>query len=64
MYRPCYAIDRLEENDEETGSARRSSLKGQERAIVNQTNIGSVSKATFGKLLRDGVECIWAFSSA
>jgi len=24
------------------------SLKGQERAIVNQTNIGTVSKATLG----------------
>ena len=42
----------------ERGSARRSSLKGRERAIVNQTNIGTVSKATLGTLLRDGVECI------
>ena len=33
----------------ERGSARRSSLKGRERAIVNQTNIGTVSKATFGE---------------
>ena len=32
-----------------------------ERAIVNQTNIGTVSKATSGKLLRDGVERIRAF---
>ena len=31
-------------------------LKGQERAIVSQTNAGTVSKATLGKLLRDGVE--------
>ena len=46
------------------GSARRSSLKGRERAIVNQTNIGTVSKATLGKLLRDGVQRIWAFPSA
>ena len=36
------------------------------RAIVNQTNIGTVSKATLGKLLRDGVEAhkLWAFPSA
>ena len=47
-------IDRLEESGVERGSARRSSLKGRERAIVNQTNIGTVSKATLGKLLRDG----------
>ena len=30
------------------GSARRSSLKGREIAIVNQANIGTVSRATFG----------------
>ena len=29
------------------GSAGRSSSKGRERAIVNQSNIGAVSKATF-----------------
>ena len=45
----------------ERGSARRSSLKGRERTIVNKTNIGTVSKATFGKRLRDGVERIWVF---
>ena len=35
-------IDRLEERGVERGSARRSSFKGRERAIVNQTNIGTV----------------------
>ena len=45
----------------ERGSAIRSSLKGPEKAIINQTNI---SKAKLGKLLRDGVERIWAFPSA
>ena len=29
-------------------------VKGRERAVVNQTNIGTVSKATLGKLLRRG----------
>ena len=58
-----HTIDRLEERGVERGSARRSSLKGRERAIVNQTNIGTVSKATLGKLLRDGVERIRAFLS-
>ena len=43
---------------------RRSSLRGQERVIVNQTNVATVSRATLGKLLRDGVERIWAFPSA
>ena len=33
-------------------------------AVVSQTNIGTVSEATSGKLLRDGVERIWAFPSA
>ena len=53
-----HAIDHPEERGVERGSARRSSLKGQERAIINQMNIGTVSKAKLGKLLRDGVECI------
>ena len=48
----------------EKGSYRRSSLKGRERAIVNQRNIGTVSKAKLGKLIRDGVERIPAFPSA
>ena len=45
-------VDRLEERGVEKGSARRSSLTGRERAIVSQTNIGTVSKATLGKHLR------------
>ena len=59
-----HTIDRLEERGVERGSARRSSLKGRERAIVSQTNIGTLWKATLGKLLRrDGAhvgfsECI------
>ena len=57
-------IDRLEERGVERGSARRSSLKGRERAIVNQTNIGTVSKAILGKHLREGMERIWAFLNA
>ena len=53
-----HTIDRMEDISVERGSARRSSLKGRERAIVNQTNIGTVLKATLGKLQRDGVERI------
>ena len=34
------------------------------RAIANQANIGTVSKATLGKLVRDGMERIWALQSA
>ena len=41
-----HTIDRLEEREVERGSARRHSLKGRERAIVSQTNIRTVSKAT------------------
>ena len=43
----------------ERGSAWQSSLKGREKAILSQTNIGTVSKAAMGKPLRDGVERIW-----
>ena len=53
-----HTIDRLEERGVERGSARRSSLKGRETANVSQTNIGTVSKATLGKLPRDRLECI------
>ena len=59
-----HTIDRLEERGMERRSARRSSLKEREWAVVCQTNNGTVSKATLGKLLRDGVERIWAFPSA
>ena len=50
-----HTIDRLEEIGVERGSARRYSLKGRERAIVSQTNIGTVSMATLGKLLKCGL---------
>ena len=56
-----HIIDRQEERGVDRESARRSSLKGRERAIVNQTNVGTVSKATLGKLLRDGAERICFF---
>ena len=59
-----HTIDRLEERGVERESARRSSLKGRERAIVNQTNVGTVSKAMLGTLLGDRVERIWAFPGA
>ena len=39
----------------ERGRTRWSSLKGWERAIVNQTHIETVLKAPVGKLQRDGV---------
>ena len=33
-------------------------------AIISQMNTGHVSKVMLGKLMRDGVEHIWAFPSA
>ena len=48
-----HTTDRLEEVGVERGSARRPPLKGRERAIVSQTNIGDCFKC---RLLRDGVE--------
>ena len=59
-----HTIDHLEERGMERGSAQWSSPKVRERAIFSQTNVGTVSKATLGKLMRDGVEHIWAFLSA
>ena len=46
---------------EERGRAWQSSLKGQVKAIINQMYTGTISKATLGKLLRDGEEHIRAF---
>ena len=51
-------IDRLKKKGAERGTALRSSLKGRERANVNQTKTGNVSKAALGKHLRDRVEHI------
>ena len=45
--------------EEELGDLPYRDERGQ--AIVSQTNIGTVSKETLGKRLRDGVERIWAF---
>ena len=54
-----HTIDRLEERGVERGSARWSSLKGREMAIVSQTNIGTGLKGTLGKLPRNGMERIY-----
>ena len=59
-----HSIDRLKERGVEKGSGRHSTLKGRERSVFNQANIGTVSRATLGKLLRDEAERIWAFPSA
>ena len=48
----------------ESGGAQQILSKSRERAIVSRTNIGTVSKAKWRKLLRDRVERIWASPSA
>ena len=58
-----HTVNHPEERGVERGSARRCSLKGRDRAIVSQTNTGTVSKAMLGKLSKDRVERIWAFLS-
>ena len=55
-----HSIDRLKERGVEKGSGRYSTLQ----SVFNQVNIGTVSKATLGRLLRDGAERVWAFPSA
>ena len=59
-----HSIDRLKERGVEKGSGRHSTLQGRERSVFNQTNTGTVSRATLGRLLRDGAERVWAFPSA
>ena len=58
------STDRLKERGVEKGSGRHSTLQGRERSVFNQTDIGTVSRATLGRLLRDGAERVWAFPSA
>ena len=65
MDRPEHlSIDRLKERGAEKGSGRHSTLKGRERSVFYQKNIGTVSKAVLRRLLRDGAERVWAFPSA
>ena len=59
-----HSIDRLKESGVEKGSGQHSTLQGWERSVFNQTNIGTVSRTTLGRLLRDGAERVWAFPSA
>ena len=59
-----HSIDRLKERGVEKGSSRHSSLQGRERSVFSQTKIGTVSRATLGRLLRDAAERAWAFPSA
>jgi len=59
-----YIIERLEERGIGRGSARRSTLKGRDRAIFNQTNVGHVSSETLRTLLKDGMERMWAFPNS
>ena len=59
-----HSIDRPKERGVEKGSGRHSTLQGRERSVFNQTNIGTVSMTTFGRLLRDRAERVWAFPSA
>ena len=56
-----FSIDRPQESAVERGSARRLASKGQESAVVSQTNIATVSEATLMKPPRDGLERRWAF---
>ena len=53
-----HSIDCLKKREVEKGSGRHSTLQGRERSVFNQRNIGTVSRATLGRLLRDGAECI------
>ena len=57
-----HSIDRLKERGVEKGSGRHSAVQGRERSVFNQASTGTVSRATFGRLLRDGAERVWAFT--
>ena len=58
------SIDGLMERGVKQKSGRRSTVSDYERAVFNQTNICIVSKAILGRLLRNGTECVRAFTSS
>ena len=65
MDRPQHhSTDLLKERGVEKGSGRHSTLQGRERSVFSQTNIDTVSRAILGRMLRDGVQRLWAFPSA
>ena len=59
-----HSTDHLKERGVEKGSGRRSTFWGRQRSMFNQTNICSVSRGAFRRLLRDGAEHVWAFPRA
>ena len=59
-----HSIDRLQERGVRKGSGRWLTLRGRDRTTFNQTNIGTISRPTLKRLLKDGAERIWAFPSA
>ena len=48
-----HSIDRLKERGVEKGSGLHSTLHSRERSVFNQTNIGTVSRATLWRLQRE-----------
>ena len=66
-----HSIDRLKERGVEKGSDRHSTLRGRERSVFNQANIGFDRGGGGGGgegggrgLPRDGAERVWTFPSA
>ena len=64
-----HSIDPLKERGVEKGSGRHPTLQGRERSVFNQANIGTISRVTLWRVLRDGWgggggERIWAFPTA
>ena len=55
-----HSIDHLKEKGMEKGSGRHSTLCGRQRPVLKQTNF---SRATLGRLLRDGEKRIWTFDA-
>ena len=61
MDRPeFHGTDWLKERGIEKGGGRHSTLRGRKRIVFNQTNTGTVSRATFGRMLRG----VWTFPSS
>ena len=58
-----HCVGHLKERGVEKRSDWHSNPQGREWSVFNSTNIGTVSRATLGTLLRDGLEHVWDFLS-
>ena len=59
----CCSTNCLNKRGREKGSSQRSTIQGLGQSVFSQTNTGTVSRPTLGRVLTSGAKCIRAFLS-